>query len=168
MAPSWTGMRHQRPLIQRGECRSHLHPPHRRWANCASATVTAAMMPWSPPRWPALDPPLLLGPPLPVKQQQWQYIDVDARPRSLRRRDDDVIVFPPGLDGVGIGRWQSNGCVLWLSFVGCCVLRCGNAPVTSYIWYATKITNIGAKLCTARFGCQIAICRMAAIWQMST
>jgi len=33
-------------------------------------------------------------------------------------------------------RWQSNHCVLWLSFVGCCVLchvGMTNAPVMSYV-----------------------------------
>jgi hypothetical protein len=33
--------------------------------------------------------------------------------------------------------------------------------------FATKKTNIGAKSCTNQFGCQIAICTMAAIWQGS-
>ena len=45
---------------------------------------------------------------------------------------------PQGLTGgaSAMVRWQSNRCVLWLSFIGCCVLchvGMTNAPVTSYV-----------------------------------
>jgi hypothetical protein len=109
--------------------------------------VTAAAMHRSPLRRPALDPPLLLGMP-PIRQRQQQHIDVDAHPR-LRRRDNDVIVFFQGLMGGALAmvRWQSRvmavccGCLL-LVVVCCGVVRESN------VWYATKITNTGAKSCT--------------------
>ncbi len=67
MAPSWTGMQRQCPPVRRGEgaapARASLV---KRRAKSASAAVMAAAMPRSPFRWPALDPPLLLGPPPPV------------------------------------------------------------------------------------------------------
>ena len=59
--------------------------------NFASAAVTAATMPRSPLRRPALDLPSLLGPPPPVGRRRRQHVDVDSRPRCLRRRDDDVL-----------------------------------------------------------------------------
>jgi len=45
-------------------------------------------MPRSPLRRPALDLPSLLGPPPPVGQRRRQHVDIDSRPRRLRRRDD--------------------------------------------------------------------------------
>ena len=60
-------------------------------AHCANAAVTAAAMPRSPLRRPAVAPPSLLGPPPPVGRRQLQHGDVDARPwRGLRFCDHDA------------------------------------------------------------------------------
>ena len=67
-------------------------------------------------------------------------------------------------------RWQSRvmavccGCLLLV------VVCCGVVwyIVTRYVCYATKITNIGDKLCTNQIGCQIAIRTMTAICTGST
>jgi hypothetical protein len=75
--------------------------------------------------------------------------------------------YSPGLDGGGISHGPVAeyrvmavccGCLLFLLVVVCCgVVR------ETYVWYATNITNTGAKSCTNRFGCQIAIHTMTAI-----
>ena len=84
-APSWTGMRRQRPPVQRGECCSRPHPLVETRENCASTAITAATMPRSPHRRPALDPPSLLGLLPPVGRRRRQHAEVDARPRRLLR-----------------------------------------------------------------------------------
>ena len=65
---SWTGMRRRCPP-SRSDASSAA--PARAplvgiWAHCTSATVTTAAMPRFPLWRPAVDPPLLLGPPPPV------------------------------------------------------------------------------------------------------
>ena len=80
MAPSWTGMRRQRPWSDGVSATPARAPLVGRRAHCASAAVTTAAMPRSPLRRPAVDPPLLLGPPPPVGRRRRQYGGVDARP----------------------------------------------------------------------------------------
>ena len=130
--------------------------------------VTAAAMHRSPLRRPALDPHSLLGLPPPVGRRRRQHIGVDACPR-LRRRDDDVIVFSQGLMGgtLAMVRWQSRVMEWMCVVVVFCWLLCAAVWFVRLTWYATKITNTGAKSCTNRFGCQITIRTMAAICTMS-
>ena len=82
MAPSWTGMRRQRPpsrsnIASAAPARDPLVVIR---AHCASAAVTTAAMPRSPLRQPAVDPPSLLGPPPPVGRRRWQHGIINASP----------------------------------------------------------------------------------------
>ena len=109
------------------------------WAHCASAPITAAAMPRSPLRRPALDPPLLLRSPPPIGRRQWQHGDVDGCASATMTPDlPGNTRCPLGL--LECGMWVV-GCVfgmfswsvLWLSFVGCVLVPylllsvCGNA-----------------------------------------
>jgi hypothetical protein len=82
MALSWTCMRHQCPPSRSDSASA---APARTplvgiRAHCASAAVTTAAMPRFPLWRPAVDPPLLLGPPSPVGRRRRQHGNVDACP----------------------------------------------------------------------------------------
>ena len=81
MAPSWTGMWCQRPPSWSDVASAARAPLVVIRAHCASAAVTtAAIMPRSPLRRPAVDPPSLLGPPPPVGRRRQQHGIVNTSP----------------------------------------------------------------------------------------
>ena len=116
MVLSWTGMWRRCPPVQCGECRYRPRPPfrktgqlhQRRHHGCRNASVSSPVVGVRP---------LLLGPPPSVGRWQRQHIGADARPRNLRRHDNDaqpsqnlhclcsrsLFFCPQGLTGEGIG-----------------------------------------------------------------
>ena len=127
MAPSWTSMRHRRPPVRHGECRSRPGPPFRKTGQLrqcrhhgrrdASVSSPAAGV-----------RPSLLGPPPPVGRRRRQHGEVDARPCQ----PGDAITTPcqrrPTFMVISVVRWVVGvrcGCVgVFLDVTDSCVLWC--------------------------------------------
>ena len=121
-------------------------PLFERRDNCASAAVTAAVMPQSPLRRLALDLRFLgrrqsgngNGSTLTLTLVPGAYSAVTTTPNlpgNLRCLCSRSLSFcPQGLTGGASAMvgWQSNGCVLWLFFGWCVVVRAGINALPSH------------------------------------